>query len=89
MKETNSGLLDCKVSSKPASIITWRRLDNTVDIREGLVKGENSLSLHFTDVAREDAGRYRCSANNNIGHVINTDANLVITCKYLVTLIGD
>jgi len=78
------GLLNCNVSSNPASVITWRYEGRAVVITEGLVKGENSLSLHFTAVTREDAGRYRCSANNGIGDVVSKDANLVVICKFFV-----
>jgi len=81
--ETHSGLLTCNVSSNPASVITWRHDSSTVDITEGLVKGENSLSLYFSAATREDAGRYRCSANNGIGHVVSKDANIVVICKFL------
>ena len=86
IKETYSGTLDCKVSSKPESNITWERLDNTVDITKGLVKRENSLSLHFTAVTRNDTGRYKCLANNGIGGAVFTLANLSITCKLTFVL---
>jgi len=72
------------VSSNPASVITWIRQDTGWAITKGLVKGNNSLSLIFTHVSRDDAVRYRCSANNGIGDVVSMDANLVITCKYLI-----
>jgi len=83
IKETFSGSLYCIVSSNPASVITWRRIDKAMDITEGCVKGTNSLSLTFTDVSREDAGKYRCSATNSIGGAVYTDATLVVTCKIL------
>ena len=83
IKETFSGSLHCIVSSNPASVITWRRIDKAMDITEGLVKETNSLSLTFTDVSREDAGKYRCSANNSIGDAVYTDATLVVICKIL------
>ena len=57
-----------------------------MDITDGLVKGENSLSLHFTAVTREDAGRYRCSANNGIGDVVSKDANIIVICKNFVII---
>jgi len=82
IEEKSSGSLNCIVSSNPASVITWRRHDNGIEILEGLVKGNNSLSLNFTDVSREDAGRYRCSANNGIGNVVYTVVTLVVTCKF-------
>jgi len=84
IKETFSGSLNCIVFSNPASVITWIRQDTGLAITEGLVKGNNSLSLNFTDVSREDAGRYRCSANNGIGNVVYTDVTLVITCKFFI-----
>ena len=55
-----------------------------MDITEGLVKGENSLFLLLTDVTREDAGRYRCLANNGIGDVVSKDVNIVVICKLFV-----
>jgi len=82
--EAQSGWLNCNVSSNPASVITWRHDGSAVDISERLVKGENSLMLLFTDVTREDAGRYRCSANNGIGDVVSKDANIVVICKFFV-----
>jgi len=86
IKETHSGLLHCNASSNPVSVITWRNEDRAVDITEGLVKGENTLSLHFTAVTREDAGRYRCSANNGIGDVVSKDANIIVICKNFVII---
>ena len=82
IKETHSGLLNCNVSSNPASVIAWMHEGSAVDITEGLVKGDNYLSLQFTAVTREDAGRYRCSANNSIGDVVSKDANIVVICKF-------
>jgi len=84
IKETHSGFLNCNVSSRPASVITWRHDGSAVDITEGLVKGENSLSLYFSAATREDAGRYRCLANNSIGDVASNDANIVVICKSFV-----
>ena len=84
LTETQSGSLNCLVSSKPASVITWRHDGSAEDITEGLVKGENSLSLHFTAVTREDAGRYQCSADSGIGDPVTKDANLVVLCKCLL-----
>jgi len=82
IKETHSGLLSCNVSSNPASVIAWRHEGSAMNITEGLVKGDNYLLLHFTSVTREDAGRYRCSANNGIGDVVSKDAKIVVICKF-------
>jgi len=57
-----------------------------VNITEGLVKGENSLSVHFSAVTREDAGRYRCSANNGIGDNVSKNAKIDVFCKNFVII---
>jgi len=80
IKETKTGFLNCSVSSKPASNITWSN-GHGIAITEGLVKGSNFLSLNLTDVSREAAGQYLCSANNGIGDEVHENATLVVTCK--------
>ena len=44
--------------------------------------GEGSATLSFSSVSRNDAGQYRCKANNTAGTDETGALSLVVHCKY-------
>ena len=68
----------CKVTGIPTPTVTW--------FREGRQKvyktGEGSAALSFSYVNRNDAGQYRCKANNTAGTDETGALSLVVHCKY-------
>ena len=75
--EKQQGWLNCSVSSKPESRITWFRVTpNMEKISEGLYFGHNSLSIAFDAVSKNNEGLYRCTANNGLGVVVNSETHL-------------
>ena len=69
IKEGDSVNLTCEVvAGRPEPQITW--LKNTT------LKG-NSLSLLFTEITKEDEGRYTCEAKNVAG-VSTKDVNIFV-----------
>jgi len=82
VNETQLGLLNCSVSSKPESNITWyRRTSQRWEALPVTVRGNNSLSYNMVNASREDAGTYRCTANNGYEGDISREMEFVIRCK--------
>jgi len=80
--ETLSAILKCTVSSKPVSTLKWFRLrPSATEIRDGIVRGVNSLEYRIDHVSRDDAGEYRCTADNGYGGPIHNTTFLVVRCK--------
>jgi len=77
--EKQPGWLNCTVSSKPESNITWYRLNpNTEKIVEDLTLGHNYLIIAFKAASKNDEGIYRCTANNDLGVVVNSETQLIV-----------
>ncbi|WAR05841.1 CADM2-like protein [Mya arenaria] len=77
--ETQSGSLSCTVDSKPPSTITWTRVDRASALPTNrLTRGSNSLEYTISTTQREDAGQYRCTANNNYGGNKHNDTLIVV-----------
>ena len=80
--ETMLAILKCTVSSKPLSTLKWFRLGSTAtEITDGMVRGVNSLEYRIDHVSRDDAGEYRCTADNGYGGPIHKTTSLVVRCK--------
>ena len=63
--------LKCLADGKPTPSITWTRLaDNNVAI------------MTLSDIRRQDAGKYRCTADNGIGSPRIRDVWIVVQCEY-------
>jgi len=84
-----SGWLNCTVSSRPISNITMYRLTPLpVVIIDNIVKGDNFLNHTIPAYG----GVYRCSADNGLGVVVNSEVQLLenrnvyvflsLYCKY-------
>ena len=77
-KEGTEVDVTCKATGKPTPTVTW--------LREGSSKvystGEGSAALSFSSVSRNDAGQYRCKANNTAGTDETGALSLAVHCKY-------
>jgi len=83
--ETQPCILSCSVSSKPVStIVLYRLVNNTEQLVAGTVTKNNTLQYVIDAVSRDDAGTYRCKANNELGSD-NKDTHVVVRCKYIYT----
>ena len=72
--KSGPGWINCTVSSRPASNITMYRLTPLpVVITDSIVRGDNFLN--YTIPAYE--GVYRCSADNGLGVVVNSEVQLL------------
>ena len=62
--------LKCLADGKPTPNIVWTRLsDNSVVI------------MPLTDIRRQDAGKYRCTADNGIESPATGDVWIAVQCK--------
>ena len=52
--------LDCRVISRPKAMLMWSPISSRATML-------SNNSLHFNDIALEDAGYYTCSAVNSVG----------------------
>ena len=67
--------MKCLADGNPTPKITWTRLhDNIVII------------MPMTDIRRQDAGTYRCTADNGIGKPVAEDVWIVVQCEFCVRL---
>ncbi|XP_052804150.1 hemicentin-2-like isoform X2 [Mya arenaria] len=79
MDETHSGSLSCTVDSKPPSTITWSRVDSASALpTDSMTRGNNSLKYRINTAQREDAGQYRCTANNIFGGNKHNHTQIVV-----------
>lgn len=77
--ETQAGWLNCSVSSKPVSSITLYKGTQKI---AGPERTLTYLKYNISNVSREDAGTYRCTANNGYGGDVHEDIPVVVHCKY-------
>ena len=76
---TEPGRLNCTVSSKPASNITWYRLSPSLQvIVDNIIRGNNYVNYSITDVTNFE-GVYRCTADNGLGIVVNSETRIIKT----------
>ncbi|XP_055522298.1 sialic acid-binding Ig-like lectin 13 [Leucoraja erinacea] len=63
VKEGNSAAFLCSIRSIPASNLTWRHLNETLNT----TRSSNELWMKILGVTRKDAGDYQCVAKNEHG----------------------
>ena len=71
-KEGTDVEVNCNVTGIPDSTVIWRNI-KTGEIIEGNL-------LNITNISRDQAGKYRCSANNTCG-MDSTVVNIDVQCK--------
>ena len=69
--EGGSVTLKCLADGKPMPNIVWTRLSDY-----------SVVSMTLTDIRRQDAGNYRCTANNGIGSPATGDVLIVVQCEF-------
>ena len=69
---------DCSADGNPAPTITWTRVFNNGSDSDLLFTG----NPYVISSNRNNAGRYRCKADNNIGSAINQTIRMAVSCKY-------
>ncbi|XP_067029817.1 fibroblast growth factor receptor 3-like isoform X4 [Acropora muricata] len=75
LNEGENATLKCLADGNPTPKITWTRLfDN------------KNIVMPMTNIKRQDAGRYRCTADNGIGKPVTGDVWIVV--QYSVQAIG-
>ena len=81
--ENQDGWLNCTVSSKPESNITWYRVTSHFEeITENLVRGTNLLSYRMNAVSKKDNALYRCTADNGLGVIVSSERSLEVAGTY-------
>ena len=92
VRRSTSVSLECKANGNPPPSVTWvkmrsnRREDEVVDPRRRFQPSQlsnNGLVLTLSDVTRHDAGRYRCTASNDVGRDAEGFIHLRVLCKYI------
>jgi len=78
LKEGEDALLECKVSGNPAPSVHWTRKDSKSVLHGTPCAGGSCV--HITNVQRQDAGMYMCTASNEVGSPHS--ATIVLTVQY-------
>lgn len=65
--------LFCNATSRPAAVISWVRVKDGSTLASG-----NILTIQAAD--RSHRGRYRCVADNGVGHSASKSAYLDVHC---------
>ncbi|XP_032871974.1 sialic acid-binding Ig-like lectin 10 [Amblyraja radiata] len=75
-KEGNSAAFLCSIHSNPASNLTWRHLNDTLNT----TRSSNELWMKILGVTRKDAGDYQCVAENEHG-TAEESVTLIVECE--------
>ena len=71
--------LSCNASGIPSPIVSWIKVDGHMTVS---IESE----LEFTNIARSEAGEYRCEASNKCGNASET-ARIFVQCKLTITYV--
>ena len=66
VNESNTAVFFCSVSGNPTAKLTWTKVNGSLPSDRGKVTSDGLLQLK--DVRLEDAGKYRCMAQNLLGN---------------------
>ena len=78
-------ILDCNVTSKPLSTITWFKNGNQLNQNDNIkissfkIYRNSRLTIHNSSL--DDQGLYQCKATNDVGSKMSNAANITIYCK--------
>lgn len=75
--------LDCTTRSNPEATSISLYKDNK---KLRLTTSKSSLRFTMSKVSRYDSGKYRCSAQNEIGNT-SSEISIVISCKIFLNII--
>ena len=75
--EGDSVTLSCNASGIPSPMVSWIKVDGHMTV-------SNISELEFTNIARSEAGEYRCEASNECGNASET-AWIFVQCKLTIT----
>ena len=70
--------LSCEATGDPMPTVTWIKVSNNQRTHGNILK--------FTNIDRNDAGDYKCEANNRCGMEAKTEA-INVSCKYCIVSI--
>ena len=70
--------LNCSADGNPAPTVTWTRVFDNGSDSDVLFTGNH----YVIDNNRNDAGTYRCKADNSIRSAINQTIRVTVNCKY-------
>ena len=76
VEEKENTTVRCEATGRPPPGLTWSRLEAGAG---QLLSRGGELSL--TRVSRDEAGEYRCSADNGVGPPVTASVSLVVECK--------
>jgi len=74
--EGDSVTLLCNASGIPSPVVSWIKVDGHRTV-------SNVSELEFTNIARSEAGEYRCEASNECGNASET-AWIFVQCKLTI-----
>jgi len=77
LKEDDKAILDCKVTSKPPSKISWLKGSDPI-AKDGRVSVLANGSVVITKLVPKDSGLYKCSADHDGGWSDSAEANLTV-----------
>ena len=83
--EGESALLSCDVKARPqpTDFVKWQRDMSVVD-GEAFDSSEGRLLYHIPEIGRDDAGLYRCVADNGFGSSVSQELSLTVLCKLIL-----
>ena len=70
--------LSCSADGNPAPNVTWTRVFDNGSDSDVLFTGNQ----YVIDNNRNDAGTYRCKADNSIRSAISQTIRVTVNCKY-------
>ena len=77
--------LECKANGNPTPTVSWVKLTGSRrNSSPGMAGGSltnNGMILTLDNVDRKDAGRYQCTASNDVGRDAVERLNLKVLCE--------
>ncbi|XP_012942646.1 nephrin [Aplysia californica] len=85
LNEGDTAMFACKVDANPMvpNIVTWTRSDFDMSRTQTKVEGETTY-LSVPDLTKEDAGTFKCVADNRIGSPATSNARLIVKFKPVI-----
>ena len=95
--EGGTTIITCEALGYPPPTVVWNRIDGNLSDRVSVSDSVSvptgygnvtkvSVNLTITNVYKEDAGVYTCSANNSIGSD-NRNVSITVQCKFILCIL--